>query len=277
MLKRSAFINFIAVKTVRSRITHERSATKEPLIFQRDTASQLALRLTMRRIAITLAVVVALLFSAGSAWADWDDGLAAYVRGDYATALQEWRALAEQGDAQAQHNLGFIYGTGAGVPVSDAEAVKWYRKAAEQGYASAQFNLGLMYRLGTGVPKNDAEAVKWYRKAAEQGDAQAQHNLGVMYDEGYGAPVNDAEAVKWYRKAAEQGVAGAQVNLGYMYGTGAGVPMNYVNAYMWYSFAKAQGNEMAADNLDIVQKQMTPAQIAEAQTLATRWWKRINN
>ena len=38
--------------------------------FQRDTASQLALRLTMRRIAATLAVVVALLFVAGLAWAD---------------------------------------------------------------------------------------------------------------------------------------------------------------------------------------------------------------
>ena len=52
----------------------------------------------MRRIAATLAVVVALLFSAGSAWADFDDGKAAYERGDYATALQELRPLAEHGD-----------------------------------------------------------------------------------------------------------------------------------------------------------------------------------
>jgi hypothetical protein len=71
------------------------------LIFQNDTAFQLALRLTMRRIAATLAVVGALLFSAGSAWADFDDGLAAYQRGDYATALKEFRPLAEQGHAVA--------------------------------------------------------------------------------------------------------------------------------------------------------------------------------
>jgi len=52
----------------------------------------------MRRIAATLAVVVALLFSAGSAWADLVDGFAAHERGDYATALQEFRPLAEHGD-----------------------------------------------------------------------------------------------------------------------------------------------------------------------------------
>jgi TPR repeat protein len=69
----------------------------------------------MRRIAATLAVVVALLFSAGSAWADFDDGFAAYNRGDYATALEEWRPLAEQGDAFAQYNLGLLYYEGEGV------------------------------------------------------------------------------------------------------------------------------------------------------------------
>ena len=90
----------------------------------------------MRRIAATLAVL-ALLFSAGSAWADFDDGMAAYESGDYATALQEWRPLAEQGDAEAQLNLGLIYDDGYGVPVNDAEAAKWFRKVAEQGDATA--------------------------------------------------------------------------------------------------------------------------------------------
>ena len=56
----------------------------------------------MRRIAATLAVVGALLFSAGSAWADYDDGFAAYQRGDYETAYREFLPLAEQGHAQAQ-------------------------------------------------------------------------------------------------------------------------------------------------------------------------------
>ena len=92
----------------------------------------------MRRIATTLAVVGALLFSAGSAWADFDDGVAAYERGDFATAVQEFRALAEQGVAEAQGQGDAIYDEGYGVPKNDVEAVKWYRKAAEQGHENVK-------------------------------------------------------------------------------------------------------------------------------------------
>ena len=108
----------------------------------------------MRRIATTLAVVTALLFSAGSAWADLNDGMAAAQRGDFATAFQEWPPLAEQGNAKAQTNLGDMYRFGEGVPVNATEAVKWYRKAAEQGAALAQYNLGLKYQRGLVVGVN---------------------------------------------------------------------------------------------------------------------------
>ena len=55
-----------------------------------------------------------------------------------------------------------------------AETVKWFRKAAEQGDSEAQYNLGLFYDKGEGVEKNHSEAIKWYKKAAEQGHAKAQ-------------------------------------------------------------------------------------------------------
>ena len=58
---------------------------------------------------------------------------------------------------------------GAGVPEDDAAAVRWYRKAAEQGNASAQNNLGWMLDNGAGVPEDDAAAVRWYRKARRAG------------------------------------------------------------------------------------------------------------
>ena len=45
--------------------------------------------------------------------------------------LDELRARAEQGHAEAQYNVGFRYSTGEGVPQDDAEAVRWYRLAAE--------------------------------------------------------------------------------------------------------------------------------------------------
>ncbi len=56
------------------------------------------------------------------AWAGFDEGVAAYNRGDYATALREWRPLAKQGNAKAQHNLGVIYDKGRGITQDDAEA-----------------------------------------------------------------------------------------------------------------------------------------------------------
>ena len=55
----------------------------------------------MRRILATLAVVGVLFLSAETAKADYADGLATAMRGDYAAALKEFRPLAEQGDAEA--------------------------------------------------------------------------------------------------------------------------------------------------------------------------------
>ena len=92
--------------------------------------------------------------------------------------------------------------------------LKLYHRPAEQGNAEAQIVLGWMYYNGEGVPQDFAEAAAWYRKAAEQGDAGAQTTLGEMYLRGEGVPQDYVEAVAWYRLAAEQGHAEAQTNLG---------------------------------------------------------------
>ena len=110
-----------------------------------------------------------------------------------------------------------------------------------------------------------------WRPLAEQGDASAQTNLGVMYHQGHGVPLDYAEAMKWFRLAAEQGDATAQHNLGLMYAKGQGVAQNYIQAYMWETLAAAQGNDNASKGLEILEKQMTPDQIAEAQRLAREW------
>ncbi len=102
------------------------------------------------------------------AWAGFDEGLAAYQRGDYATAVREWRPLAEQGVADAQYNLGVMYGEGLGVPQDYAKAVGWWRKAAEQGHATSQYNLGVAYHNGEGVPQNYAQAHMWHNLAASR-------------------------------------------------------------------------------------------------------------
>ena len=94
----------------------------------------------MKRIALAAVLLVMLV---GPAWAGFDEGVAAYVRGDYETAFREMLPLADQGDAAAQYNLGYMYEIGEGVPQDYVQALKWYRKAAEQGDASARFNPGL--------------------------------------------------------------------------------------------------------------------------------------
>ena len=167
--------------------------------------------------------------------AGFQEGVDAYERGDYETALKKFLPLAEQGHAGAQNHLGELYAEGKGVPQDYTEAMKWYRLAADQGDAWAQSNLGWMYRKGQGVPQDYAEAVKWYRLAADEWDKEAQFNLGSMYEKGKGVPQDYAEAAKWYRLAADQGL------------------------------------EKAAKGLEVLEKEMTPAQIAEAQRLAREW------
>ena len=254
----------------------------------------------MRRIVSALLLLAA----SSSVAADLATGMEAYRRGDYATALREFRPLAERGDPVAQFNLGLMYDNGKGVPEDDRQAVFWWRKAAEQGDAAAQFNLGLMYDNGEGVPEDDRQAVFWWRKAAEQGDAAAQLNLGFMYGNGEGVPEDDRQAMLWYRKAAEQGNtaaqfnlglmyangdgvpeddrqavfwwrkaaeqgdAAAQLNLGAMYADGEGVPKDDVQAYAWFNLAGAQGYEQAEQARTLIRQGMTSAQIAEAQKLS---------
>ena len=145
---------------------------------------------------------------------------------------------------------------------------------AEQGDADAQAELGSYYFV-EGGPRNYAKAAEWYRRAAEQGHAPAQFNLGVMYKKGEGVPRDYAEAAKWYRKAAEQGRVSAQGSLGGNYALEKGVPQDYVQAHKWMNLAASgvsgEKAEIARKFLDAVAEEMTPDQIAEAQRLAREW------
>jgi hypothetical protein len=220
-------------------------------------------------------VLLAVLLWPVGAVADLAAGARAFLSGDYATAMREWRPLAEAGNAIAQWGLATMYSDAEGVSLDDREAVKWFRKAAAQEHAAAQTSLGIAYVYGKGVPKDYAVAVKWYRLAAEQGLAPAQYSLGLMYDNGNGVAEDDAVAVKWYRLAAEQGNADAQFNLGTMYSRGKGVAEDYVPAYAWWNLAAAQGDKIASRKKNIIRKIMTPTQIAEAQKLCKSLMQRI--
>ncbi len=125
-------------------------------------------------------------------------------KGDYATALKEWRPLAEQGDAEAQCNLGYMYKGGKGVPQDDAEAARWYRLAAVQGLDRAQFNLGIMYATGRGVQQDYVQAYLWFSLAAAQGHGSAQKfRDNVLAEDMTPAQLVDAErlAREWKLKS----------------------------------------------------------------------------
>jgi len=93
------------------------------------------------------------------------------------------------------------------------QAFPIWKALADEGYAPAQFNVGFCYRSGNPVPKDYAKAVEWYLKAAEQGEASAQNNLGYHYYNGLGISQDYAKAAEWYGKAAAQGYAGAKEQL----------------------------------------------------------------
>ncbi len=116
--------------------------------------------------------------------------------------------------------------------------------------------------------KDYVTALKKYKSAAGKKDAFAQLQVDSIYNEGRSVAQDDAEAVRWYKLAAAQGNAFAQLNLGIMYSKGQGAVKNYARAYMWFNLATAKFNEIKISNRDLIAKQMTLQQIAEAQKLA---------
>lgn len=196
----------------------------------------------------------------------------AYDRGDYGTALAQWRPLAEQGDPAAQTSLGLMHARGHGVPRDDAEAARWFRRAAEQGHAPAQRILGLAYRDGRGVPQDDAEAFRWLRQAAEQGDAIGEYYLAWTYFAGRGVPQDDAATVQWLRRAAGQGEVRAQSDLGFLYFQGRGVPQDDTEGVRWWRRAAEQGLALAQRNLAVAYRDGRGVPRDDRE--AVRWFER---
>lgn len=166
---------------------------------------------------------------------DWDDALVIYESGNYKSAHEKMKILAEKGNNPAQFTLGVMYENGQGVARDYKEAVKWYKVAADKGYAEAQFNLGGMYFKGNGVLPDNRAAAKWYLLAAEQGHNKAQNNLGGMFFQG------------------------------------KGVIIDYVQAHMWANLAVINGNANAVKSRETVESRMTSEQIAEANRRANEW------
>ena len=151
--------------------------------------------------AAVVAVLVLWVGFGPPAAAGYDEGAAAFIRGDYETAWREWLALGERGHQSAQYNLGVLYSIGLGVDQDDAEASKWFRQAADRGLPAAQMRLGTAYLEGKGVPEDLKEAYFWFTLAATHFSLGEQHEQAVAARESTGAGLTRAQITEVLERA----------------------------------------------------------------------------
>ena len=147
---------------------------------------------------------------------------------------------AEQGDAEAQFQLGKMYRDGDRVAKDLEKAVPWFDRAAQNGHVEAALKLGYMFEKGQGVTQDYSRARELYELAAAGGSGSALNSLGLLYQHGYGVPQSYEKAATYYQQAADKGSSHAQNNLGYVYFKGLGVPQSYETAVKWYRLAADQ-------------------------------------
>ncbi|MGB1548057.1 MAG: tetratricopeptide repeat protein [Alphaproteobacteria bacterium] len=111
---------------------------------------------------ILFSLMLAVLLLPNVARADLAQAEDAYARGELQAAFQEFRNLAEQGNAVAKNRLGESYRDGKGTEQDYEAAAAWFQKAADDGLLRAYWNLGRMYEEGLGLERNYVLAFKWY-------------------------------------------------------------------------------------------------------------------
>lgn len=166
----------------------------------------------MRHLALAAVLVLLAVFgqprpaSSGAilpAAAEQEDGVAAFQRGDYATALRAFMPLAEQGDATAQVRVASAYFLMG--PTNFLKAAEWFRRAAEQGHPGGQLGLAEMFWGGWGLPQSYVQAHMW-SSLAESGLPPAQRARAIEIREDvtqWMAPDQIAEAEKLKREWLE--------------------------------------------------------------------------
>lgn len=127
-------------------------------------------------------VALALLLSCLSVRADYQDGVDAYNRGEYAAALAEFRDLADKGVVIAYTNLGYMHALGEGVEQDLETAADWFLKAAQAGSVGAQMTVGSLFFHGEGVERNLPLAYGWFNVAATNGRSDALDYMSVVLD-----------------------------------------------------------------------------------------------
>lgn len=93
------------------------------------------------------------------------------------------------------------------------KAVECYQKSADQGNEDAQNNLGYLYYEGKGVSQDYEKAFALFKLAAEQNQKEAEYNLGLCYSSGNGIESSVCDAIKYFQDSEQHGFADARTEL----------------------------------------------------------------
>lgn len=163
-------------------------------------------------------MLLATVMAAVAAWSlaaragELEDGIAAFEKHDFNTAVRLIEPLAEQGNIEAEYFMGTFYMYGHGVAMDPPQAAVWFKRAyghwetqARAGDPAAMVEVAGMLTTGLGVTRDDKAAVEWLRKAGDKGYADAWAELGELYVEGAGVPKDVAEGERLLKKASAAG------------------------------------------------------------------------
>jgi cell division septation protein DedD len=160
---------------------------------------------------IAIAAVALALVSA-PALADVKAGVDAWSRGEYETAVKQWREPALKGDPDAQFNMGQAYKMGRGVKADLNIALDWYRKAAAQGHLQAADSYGHLLHYQGKIP----ESLPYLQTSAERGDPRAQYLLGTELFNGVHIQKDWVRAYALMTRASSAGMTPASRSLAQM-------------------------------------------------------------
>lgn len=241
--------------------------------------------MTLRRRMTILSMTPLLCFGLARA-GPLEDAQALFDARKYPEALKLVLPLAEKGEPAAQVLAGEL---NRFVGDNNVEAIRWFQKAADQGDADGQFNLGYMYLLtgAPGVKQDLPKALHWFKIAAKNGSGDAMAAIGGMYENGVGVARNSFKGLDWVRKGADRGSPGAYAKLGGWYHSSVtpskeGIPVHgdKVEAYKWYWLAANSGArgrwlptvDSARHFLEKMErtKEVTPEQIQQAMAAAKK-------
>jgi TPR repeat protein len=185
---------------------------------------------------------------------------------DQAIPFCEALLQAERGDVDAQQYVAMAYLHGLGVAPDERAALGWYEKAASAGSAYAMSELGVLFELR----RDYARAFEWYSRAARGRNAHALFRLGIMYQEGWHVASDPIKGLQLIEESARLNSSAAQHYLGLLYFQGTRVPKSYVRSYAWLNLAAPKGAQYARTR-ELVEKHLSPEQLAEAQKLSIEW------